>query len=146
VEAANLSIGDFDWQEGIVTLQNTKSKTARKLPIPIRTGDAIERYIRRARPLTKQQALFVRFRHEQGQPMGTSQIRGTIRRAAVRAGLESFHGPHTLRHKAARDMIMNGINIKTIGDILGHESLETTFIYAKVNIKGMSCAAGEWPI
>jgi site-specific recombinase XerD len=64
----------------------------------------------------------------------------------VRAGLESFHGPHTLRHKAARDMIMNGINIKTIGDILGHESLEATFIYAKVNIKGLSCAAGEWPI
>jgi site-specific recombinase XerD len=145
-EAANLSIGDFDWPEGVVTIQSTKSKTARKLPIPMRVGKAIERYLKEARPLTKQQTLFVRFRHEQGQPMGTSQIRETIRRAAMRAGLDSFHGPHTLRHKAARDMITNGISIKTIADILGHESVETTLIYTKVNISGMSRVSGEWPI
>ncbi len=43
--------------------------------------------------------------------MGTSQVRNTVRRAAIRAGLEIFTGTHMLRHTAVKEMIDNGVDL-----------------------------------
>ncbi len=77
--------------------------------------------------------------------MGTSQIRYTVRFAAIKAGLDHFTGSHMLRHSAAKEMINNGIDLKTIADILGHESIETTMIYTKLNLTQLQDVAGAWP-
>ncbi|GAB6155581.1 hypothetical protein JCM17380_43320 [Desulfosporosinus burensis] len=77
--------------------------------------------------------------------MGTSQVRDTMRRAAVRAGLRHFTGTHMFRHTVAKDMISSGTDIKTIADILGHETIETTMIYTKINFPELSFVAGKWP-
>jgi site-specific recombinase XerD len=44
------------------------------------------------------------------------------------------HGPHSLRHACATRLINEGMSLKTIADQLGHRSLETTRIYAKVDL------------
>ena len=77
--------------------------------------------------------------------MGTSQVRDTMRRAAIRAGLRHFIGTHMFRHTVAKDMISSGTDIKTIADILGHETVETTMIYMKINFPELSFVAGKWP-
>ncbi|NFF81593.1 hypothetical protein FC764_10140 [Clostridium botulinum] len=72
-------------------------------------------------------------------------IRNTVRIAAVKAGLENFTGAHILRHSAAKEMIYNGVDLKTIADVLGHESIETTSIYTKLNFTKLKDVAGVWP-
>ena len=144
-EVANLSINDFDWLHGTVTIKKTKSHSERILPLPEVTGNSIETYLLRSRPSTKEKILFVRFKKEKGYLMGSSQIRTTIRNAAVRAKLERFSGVHMLRHTTAQEMINSGIDIKTIADILGHKSIETTSIYTKLNFAQLKDVAGKWP-
>lgn len=144
-EVARLSLDDFEWLKGTVTIRQTKAHSERSLPLHAVTGKAIEKYLLHSRPITKERTLFVRFKKELGQPMGTSQVRNTVRRAAIKAGLENFTGTHMLRHTAAKEMINNGVDLKMIADILGHESIETTCIYTKINFTELQDVAGIWP-
>jgi site-specific recombinase XerD len=144
-EVANLILDDLNWKDGTLTIRHTKSHSERTLPLSRVTGKAIESYLVHSRPRTEERIIFVRFKREKGQAMGVSQVRGVVRRAADRAGLEAFKGTHMLRHKVAKDMIINGTDIKTIADILGHESIETTLIYTKVNFSELLEVAGNWP-
>ncbi|WP_058305991.1 tyrosine-type recombinase/integrase [Gracilibacillus massiliensis] len=144
-EVARLSLNDFEWLEGTVTIRQTKTNSERSLPLHVVTGKTIEKYLLHSRPDTQERILFVRFKKELGQPMGTSQVRNTVRRAAIRAGIENFTGTHMLRHTAAKEMINNGVDLKMIADILGHESIETTSIYTKINFTELQDVAGIWP-
>ena len=144
-EVAGLSIDDFNWVQGTVTIKDTKSYSERILPLHTITGQAIEAYLRLSRPITLGRSLFVRFKNKQGEPMGTSQVRNTVREAAMRAGLKHFSGPHMFRHTAAKEMINSDIDLKTIADVLGHKSIETTCIYTKLNFNRLQDVAGSWP-
>lgn len=144
-EVARLSLDDFDWLQGAVTIKKSKSHSERQLPLHAITGQAIEKYLLHSRPTTDERILFVRLKNVQGLPMGTSQIRNTIRNAAIKAGLENFTGTHMLRHTAAKDMINSGVDLKTIADILGHNTVETTSIYTKLNFTQLQDVAGSWP-
>ena len=46
-------------------------------------------------------------------------------------------GPHALRHAAAQHLLDHGMSMKVIGDFLGHSSLSSTAVYAKVNLKSL---------
>ncbi|WP_341533982.1 tyrosine-type recombinase/integrase [Sporosalibacterium faouarense] len=144
-EVAGLSLDDFDWMQGIVAIKKTKSHFKRILPLHAITGQAIEAYLLHFRPATSERILFVRFKNRQGEAMGTSQVRNTVRSAAIRAGLDNFTGTHMLRHTAAKEMINSGVDLKTIADVLGHESIETTCIYTKLDFNQLQDVAGTWP-
>lgn len=144
-EVSGLNLDDFNWVESNITIKNTKTHSERTLPLNSTTGKAIVSYILHCRPKTMERTLFVRYKNEKGQSMGTSQIRSTIRNAAIRARLDCFTGTHIFRHTAAKNMLINGISLKTIADILGHKSIETTFIYTKLNFTQLREVAGIWP-
>jgi len=144
-EVANLTLDDFDWSQGIIIIRKTKTHSERSLPLHKTTGEAIQAYLMHSRPITMERILFVRFKNVKGFSMGTSQIRGTVRIAAVKAGLENFTGTHMLRYSAAKEMICNGVDLKTIADVLGHESIETTSIYTKLDFTQLKDVAGVWP-
>lgn len=144
-EVAGLSLDDFNWIQGTVALKKTKTHSERILPLHAITGKSIEAYLLSSRPATPERILFVRFKNDRGKPMGTSQVRNTVRNAAIRAKLEHFTGTHMLRHTTAKEMINSGIDLKTIADILGHESVETTSIYTKLNFTQLQDVVGTWP-
>lgn len=144
-EVAELSLDDFEWENGTVIIKNTKTYSERKLPLPTITGLAIEDYILNWRPSTIERKLFVRYKNQIGANMGVAQIRSTVRGAAIRGRLENFTGTHSLRHTAAKEMINNGTSLKIIADILGHESIETTYIYTKLNFNQLYDVAVTWP-
>ncbi|HBP65948.1 MAG TPA: hypothetical protein DD730_17245 [Desulfosporosinus sp.] len=144
-EVAGLSLDDFNWILGTVTIKKTKSHSERTLPLHAITGQAIEMYMLHSRPATLEKILFVRMKNEKGHAMGPSQVRETVRSAAISAGLDNFTGTHMLRHAAANRMINSGIDLKTIADVLGHKSIETTCIYTKLNITQLKDVAATWP-
>jgi site-specific recombinase XerD len=146
IEAASLAVDDFNWREGIVTIKNTKNHSDRKLPVPPKLGQAVIEYLRNARPRTASRAVFVRFKHSCGEPMGTSQIRGVVRRVYAKTGAQiNSTGTHILRRTAASKIYNTGNSLKMTADILGHESLDSTAQYVKADINGLRQVAAQWP-
>jgi site-specific recombinase XerD len=146
IEVAELTLDDFNWRESSVTINNTKNHIDRKLPISEKLGQALAEYIKTARPQTASRVLFVRFKHPRGEPMGCSQIRGVVRRIYKKSGADlKSTGTHILRRTAATKIYNAGNSLKMTADILGHESLDSTVRYAKVDISRLLQAASPWP-
>jgi integrase/recombinase XerD len=145
-EVAALRLDDIDWKIGTLTVRVGKSHRADVLPLPAVTGQAIANYLHKARPTTESRAVFVRHRAPLDVPVDASVIRSVVRQAAARSGLAGrLHGPHRLRHSAATHMLQGGATLKVIADILRHRSLDTTAIYAKVDLTRLSAIAQPWP-
>jgi site-specific recombinase XerD len=145
-EVAGLTLDDFDWVNGIINIKNTKTYTDRALPMSPAFGKAITYYLLNSRPSSKSRVLFVRFSHIQGEPMGREQVRSAMRRAYKRAGIcKSITGTHILRRTVASKIYKKGCTLKMVADILGHESLDSTAIYTKIDTKMLLEAAGIWP-
>ena len=145
-EVAALRLGDIDWKNGTLTIPMGKGQRADVLPLPSITGQAIAEYLQQARPITESRAVFVRHRAPLDLPVGASVIRSVVRQAATRSGLtDRLHGPHRLRHSAATRMLHGGATLKEIADILRHRSLDTTAIYAKVDVPRLAAIAQPWP-
>ena len=71
---------------------------------------------------------------------------GAIRRGYELAGCpKSWTGTHILRHTAATLMHQKGVPLKNIADVLGHQSLDTSTIYMRVNVPQLAAVALPWP-
>lgn len=58
-----------------------------------------------------------------------SAVQKAIKRALIEAKIHKHAGPHTLRHSYATHLLEEGVNIRTIQELLGHKNIETTMIY-----------------
>jgi site-specific recombinase XerD len=54
-------------------------------------------------------------------------------------------GPHLLRHTLATHLLQQGASLKAIADVLGHRSINTTTVYAKVDLPRLAQIAQPWP-
>ncbi len=144
-EVAHLQLDDVDWRAGTLHI-HAKGKRIDILPLPDATGNAITDYLRAGRPQTSRRELFVRHRPPTHAPAGMDIVRNAVRYAAKRCGLERrIRGTHILRHTVACRMVQGGAPFKEIADLLRHRSLDTTTIYAKVNLPALARVALPWP-
>lgn len=145
-EVARLELDDLNWHEGTLRIRTTKSRRVDLLPLPVPTGQAIVQYLRNARPKTASRALFVRRRAPMDAPVSTEVVRGTVYLAYRRCGLSArYSGTHVLRHTAATRLLEAGASLKDIADILRHRCLDTSTIYAKVDLAKLAAMAAPWP-
>lgn len=144
-EVALLRLDDIDWRSGILCIGG-KSRRESQLPLPADVGRAIAAYLRHGRPQTQTRRVFVRHQLPVGAELGASSVRIAIRRGFERAGLEVVSkGTHVLRHTAATNMIRAGATLKEVADVLRHRSIDTTTIYAKVDLPRLTEVAMPWP-
>lgn len=86
-----------------------------------------------------EKALFLSFRRQR---LSVRGIQGMLKRRLEEAGLSSLGcSPHKLRHTAATLMLQNGVDIRVISEVLGHENLGTTQIYTHVRSEDKQKAA-----
>lgn len=144
-EVAALTLDDFDWHAGIVTVPG-KGQRREPLPLPHEVGEALAAYLQDGRPSCATRRLFIRSKAPHQGFRSATAICCIVRRALARAGIEAaFKGAHLLRHSLATGMLRNGASLEDIGEVLRHRHPETTQIYAKVDLESMRALAPAWP-
>jgi len=116
-----------------------KGKHPRTVYFSNRALDWIRKYIEiRDKYCDKtEKALFVNFHTpDTSQRRLTSRsIERLVKKYAVLGGVPMFTTPHTLRHSMATDLLMQGVDLRTIQEFLGHQNIITTQIYTHVTNK-----------
>jgi integrase/recombinase XerD len=141
-EIARLTLDDIDWRAGELVIHGKGGRDDR-LPLPADVGAAIAAYLRRGRPASDRREVFLRARAPY-MPIAAGTVASTVRRACRRAGIPEI-GSHRLRHTAACEMVSAGVPIVAIGQVLRHRSLQSTAIYARVDIDQLRRLAAPWP-
>ena len=110
-------------------------------------GQAIVAYLREGRPRTDSDTLFVRCRAPFRGFASHCNVSVIVDRALHRAGVvrPNRGAAHLLRHSVATSMLRQGASLQDIAAILRHRSVETTQIYAKVDITALRQIAQPWP-
>lgn len=145
-EVVALRLDDIDWREGILRIVGGKNRRVRELPLSQPIGDAITAYLRRGRPKTASRHLFMKHDRFNDQGISIWIVRRIIGRAWKKVpGNEHFKGAHVLRHTAATRLFQRGVPLKTVADLLGHQSIDTTQIYTKVDVPSLAKVALPWP-
>ena len=108
--------------------------------------DALNRYLAVRRPIRgkDENALFLSSRDQR---ISRSNVHALVKKHISRAGLDSTqYSSHKLRHTAATLMLQNGVDVKAVQEVLGHEHLNTTEIYTHIENEALRTAARVTPL
>jgi site-specific recombinase XerD len=145
-EVIRLRLDDIDWVRGCLRVPAGKTHRERSLPLSQEVGEVLAAYLRYARPASVHRELFLRWRPPFSPLQSSTSIGTLIRKLLHRAGIRVYRsGAHTLRHSLATGLVCNGVSFKLVADVLGHHSLATTEIYAKLDLGALSQVALPWP-
>ena len=136
-ELAGLDTEDVNFNTALVKLRG-KGKKERIVPVGAKALEAIQRYLSATENLRKEHfadwlkgALFLNVR---GKRITTRSIARMVDAATVKSGIGRKISPHALRHSFATHLLSAGADLRSIQEMLGHESLSTTQKYTAVNI------------
>jgi integrase/recombinase XerD len=133
-EVRRLCLADLDWERETLTITHRKSGRRQTFPLSRAVGQAILQYLQKARPRSAHREVFLSRRAPIRPLKGGALFQLVNRRMRDLDISIVHHGPHALRHACATRLINRGLSLKAIADQLGHRSLETTRIYAKVDL------------
>jgi integrase/recombinase XerD len=143
-EVVSLELDDIDWVAGQIHVRG-KNGQRHDLPLPADVGKAIVDYLR-SRPRNADRRVFLRDKAPIRGFSGPSGLGCVIRRSLKRAGIDSpTKGAHQFRHGLASEMLRGGASLGEIGEVLGHRHVQTTAIYAKVDLDALRTLALPWP-
>lgn len=145
-EVARLNLEDIDWTAGQLCVRG-KGERVDRMPLLEDVGKAVADYLQRGRPACLTRRVFIRAKppHD-GFADPPNSISGAVNRALKRAGLNPPNrGAHLLRHSLATNLLRNGASLAQIGQVLRHQQIQTTEIYAKVDLNALRALAQPWP-
>ena len=145
-EVATLTLDDIDWRAGEM-LVRAKGRQRARMPIPPDVGAAVVAYLRNGRPKSSCRRLFVRTLAPHVGFASGCAITMIAKTALDRVGIEgcAHRGAHIFRHSLATELLRSGATLSEIGQLLRHESHDTTRIYAKVDIEALRTLSLPWP-
>jgi len=143
-EVVRLTLDDINWEAGELLIRGKGGREDR-LPLPQDVGEALADYLQKRRALGSSRRVF--FRHKAPrQELSSSTISGIVRMALVRAQLHPKRwGAHLLRYSLATNLLRGGTPLAQIGQLLRHQHIRTTEIYAKVDLSALRAVALPWP-
>jgi len=142
IGVARLELRDVDWRAGELVVRG-KARRRDRLPLPAEVGDALVAYLSCGRNPQGAPHLFLTCKAPRG-PIRADLVGDVVERACERAGLPHV-GPHRLRHALAGELLRQGAGLVAIGQVLRHQDLATTALYAKVDLGALRRVAQVWP-
>ena len=145
-DIVHLRLSDIDWKDASIQVCGKGGRHAR-MPLTQEVGQAIVAYLKKGRPRSNIDTLFIRCRAPYGAFSSHCAVSLIVDRALRRAGVArpSRGAAHLLRHSLATSMLRQGASLEDIATILRHRSIATTQIYAKVDIASLRQIAQPWP-
>jgi site-specific recombinase XerD len=145
-EVATLTLDDVDWRSGEM-LVRAKGRQRARMPIPPDVGAAVVAYLRDGRPKSSCRRLFLRTLAPNVGFASGCAITMIAKTALERAGIRGYahQGAHIFRHSLATELLRSGATLSEIGQLLRHESHDTTMIYAKVDVDALRTLSLPWP-
>jgi site-specific recombinase XerD len=141
----NLKQSSINWTRQTISLNMAKTGQLIELPLLKDIGWAIIDYLKNGRPVTNSACVFVRHKAPFNAFGDRNSFNKELHRYIVKAGLgipgSRMHGMHSLRSTLAGNMLETRSPLPVISEALGHQSINTTSIYLKVDIEGLrKCA------
>ncbi len=137
-EIAKVDIADVSLRDRIIQVHG-KGRKERKVVINHAAAVAIERYLA-VRPHSTDQALFL---GRGGKRLTPRHVWHIFREVYLLSGIKQKASPHTIRHSFATHLLENGVDLETVRELLGHESLATTGVYLSVAMEHKKRAYDE---
>jgi|TARA_B110000438_G_scaffold300071_1_gene351622 site-specific recombinase XerD len=128
-ELINLKINDIDNKRMLIQIRNSKGNKDRQVKLADQILILLRKYF-----ITYQPKQYL-INGLNGHKYSSASIQKIIKRAAHKARISKNVTPHTLRHSFATHLLEDGIDIRYIQTILGHNNIQTTQIYTHVSSK-----------
>jgi site-specific recombinase XerD len=140
-----LSLDHVCWTSAQIVMCQSKTKRALALPLLDEIGSAIVDYLRHARPVSEYREIFLRLTAPIAPFANNTALYNMMnhyrRLAGVVVSPDASHGLHSFRHTLATRLVKSNTPFSTISQVLGHTSINSTRIYAKVDIGSLRSAA-----
>lgn len=147
-EITSLRLQDIDWRHCRLRLRHSKTGMHSELPLLAAPGEAILDYLRKGRPKTALQEVFLRSCAPYRALRSGASLNANLGRRFKAAGIvlpRGKRGIHAFRYAKAGNMLQAGIPLKVIGDLLGHRSMGSTMSYLKLATDDLRAVALEIP-
>ena len=133
-ELVSLKLSDLYFEEGFISVRG-KGNKQRFVPISAHTQKFISIYIKRVRSHIEPQPDSVNtvFLNRRGKFLTRAMVFTIIKDLVVKVGIKKTVSPHTFRHSFATHLLHNGADLRSIQQMLGHESITTTEIYTHID-------------
>ena len=147
-DVAALRFSDLCFETATIRVSGKGGREVR-LPLPQDVGDALLAYLHAGRPQVQSEYVFLRckapFKPFAGRQAGHA-VTHIARAALKRAGVQRpTRGAHVFRHTAACQMLRQDVALEDIAQVLRHRSIETTALYAKVDLRLLQQVTQPWP-
>lgn len=142
IEVARLELGDVDWRAGELVVRG-KGRREERLPLPAEVGEALAAHLSTGCNRAGARHVFLTCRAPRG-PIRADLVGDVVERACHRAGVTHV-GAHRLRHALAGELLRQGAGLVAISQVLRHQDLATTALYAKVDLGALRQVAQPWP-
>ena len=135
-ELISLKISDLFFSEGFIKVTG-KGNKQRLVPISDLNKRVIKSYMGNSRKKLKieEKSKDILFLNRRGKKLSRAMIFTIIKRLAKLSNIKKNISPHTFRHSFATHLLKNGADLKTIQQLLGHQSITTTEIYMHIDNK-----------
>jgi integrase len=145
ISACRLLLEDIDWPQATIRFRAQKGGKEVVVPLLDAVADAIIQWLRHRDPRSPCREVFLSTKAPHS-PLCSMAVSTVVQRYMRHAGVhQPGRGAHTLRHSWAIRALQHDQPIKAIADVLGHRYIDTTFIYAKADLKTLRQVAMPWP-
>lgn len=142
-ELVGLNVSDYRGESLRVVGKGNKERT---VYLNDACRDAIDNYLS-VRKLLAPPRVTAMFLSNRRARMSCDSVQVMVKKNLTKAGLDaSLYSTHKLRHTAATLMLQNGVDVRTLQEVLGHENLNTTQIYTHIDNAELRTAAEANPL
>lgn len=137
-DIVNFRFSQIDWDKNIIRFNQHKTGVPVEYSLLSSVGNAIIDYLKHGRPITNSEEIIVSAESaKKGRPISSPTVHSIVTKYMHKADIKNWkckkHGPHSLRHSLAANMLKKNVSMPIISTVLGHQNTETTKVYLKVD-------------
>jgi integrase/recombinase XerD len=131
-ELINLRLGDLHINRRFINIIG-KGNKERIIPLGDESAIALKEYLEKSRSVLKKDLGDIVFVNVRGSQISRIGVYKMLKQLASEANITKTVSPHTLRHSFASHLLENGVDLRMVQELLGHEDVSTTQIYTHIH-------------